>query len=230
MPDQTKEIAWHPWSGCSPISPSCLNCYRVPEDGDMVRKTARGPIFNGKLTFNEAQIDLPRKTPGSHLFQVCPHGDAFHENAPDAWLDQVFDMMESEDRHTFAVVTKRGERMLSYMKTRYGERLAPAHIFLGVLAERQYEADARIAALIAAPAASKYAIFYCLMGPIDIFAIPGADAYQLGKLKAVQIASDGWAKESIEDEWADKVAADFQRLGITASRHVLADDIATRGY
>ncbi len=122
-----KHLAWHPWSGCSPVSPSCLNCYAVPASGDLVHQTARGPIFNGRLTFNEALIDLPRQTEDRAEFQVCPHGDTFHENAPDAWLDSLFDVMESEDRHVFGVNTKRGDRMLTYLTARYGSGKAPGH-------------------------------------------------------------------------------------------------------
>ena len=224
------QLPWHPWTGCSPVSPSCLNCYAMPEDGDQIRKTARGPIWNGKLVFNEPQISVPSSTKGPHIFQVCPHGDAFHENAPDEWLDRVFDIMEREQRHVLALVTKRSERMLDYMLARYVKQPAPANILLGVLVERQYEANTRIANLVRAPASSKYLIFYCLMGPVDIFSIPDVEPYQLATMRAVQIASDGWARESVEEAWSDKVAEDFAKLGITATRQSLQTDIATRGW
>lgn len=52
-------VAWHPWSGCSPISPSCTNCYAVPrEKGELVDLTERGFVFNGKLRFNEKELLL----------------------------------------------------------------------------------------------------------------------------------------------------------------------------
>jgi protein gp37 len=46
---------------------------------------------------------------------VCAHGDLFHEDVPDEWIDRVFAVMALAPQHTFQVLTKRAERMAKYM-------------------------------------------------------------------------------------------------------------------
>jgi protein gp37 len=46
---------------------------------------------------------------------VCAHGDLFHPEVPDAWIDKVFAVMALCPRHTFQVLTKRPERMREYV-------------------------------------------------------------------------------------------------------------------
>jgi protein gp37 len=224
-----KQLAWHPWSGCSPVSPSCLNCYAVPASGDLVHQTARGPIFNGKLKFNEAQISVPADTPAPACFVVCPHGDTFHENAPDAWLDRVFDVMEREDRHIFSINTKRGDRMLGYLTARYDRGRAPAHIDFGIGAERQKEANERVAALMSAPVTIRHITFFALQGPIDVHAIPGVDAAELKTVHRVHVG-DGWLTASANPAWSRKVIEDFRDLGVRVFEDVLLESAALRGF
>src|SRR5690606_33826171 len=40
--------------------------------------------------------------------------DLFHEQVPDEYIDQVFDVMAQAPQHTFQVLTKRPERMRDY--------------------------------------------------------------------------------------------------------------------
>lgn len=224
-----KQLPWHPWSGCSPISPTCLNCYAVPESGDLVQQTRRGPVWNGTLRFNEDQIALPARTARPSYFQVCPHGDVFHENAPDDWIDRVFDEMKRERGHFYAVLTKRGDRMLKYLRERYNElRQVPAHIAIGVSVERQLEANQRIPALVNAPAQSKYLTVFAPLGPIDFNAIPGVSKRNLRTIKQAMIGS-GWLtapNPQVEEECARALRA----LGIVVTVSSLSEDVARRGF
>lgn len=232
-------IAWHPWSGCSPVSPGCLNCFAVPTDGrlslngepldDLVHQTVRGPVWNGKLRLNEKIIGLPSATRSASCFQVCPHGDPFHENAPDEWVDRIFAEMEACPRHRFIVMTKRAPRMEAYTVKRYAGRSAPPHIDFGVSMERQREADERIAALMKVPSHNRFAVFFSVLGPIDILAVPGVTEKQLASLRYAQIA-DGPLTVSASPEWAKKVEDDLNSLGVPVTRHVLQQSVAARGF
>ncbi|WP_353640933.1 DUF5131 family protein [Mesorhizobium sp. WSM2239] len=225
-----RRLPWHPWTGCSPISPSCLNCYAVPETGDLVVQTRRGPVWNGRLRFNEGEIDLPRRTPPHAYFDVCPHGDAFHESAPDAWLDRVFAVMEAERYQRFVVMTKRADRMLSYLSARYyGGRRAPGHIAFGVGVERQLEANQRIPALLAAPAQTKYLTVYALLGPLDLDAIPGVDRAALRQFCQV-IVGEGWLTPSADSDWYAPVVETIKAIGVPIMQSDLLADAERRGY
>ena len=61
--------------------------------------------------------------------------DLFHKEVPKAFIDAVFDTMESADWHTYQVLTKRSPRLRDYMSKRYADRDPPAHIWTGVSVE-----------------------------------------------------------------------------------------------
>ena len=61
--------------------------------------------------------------------------DLFHKGVPRAFVDAVFETMESADWHVFQVLTKRSSRMRTYVNARYRDRPAPAHIWMGVSVE-----------------------------------------------------------------------------------------------
>ena len=41
--------------------------------------------------------------------------DLFHEDVPDSFIEQVFEVMQKTQRHTFMVLTKRAARMEEYL-------------------------------------------------------------------------------------------------------------------
>jgi protein gp37 len=49
-----------------------------------------GPVWNGTVRFNEDWLLEPLKWRKPRRIFVCAHGDLFHENVPDEWIDQVF--------------------------------------------------------------------------------------------------------------------------------------------
>ena len=61
--------------------------------------------------------------------------DLFHTDVPDDYVDQVFERMETIDRHVYQLLTKRPERMRRYVRRRYGTALAPANIWFGTSVE-----------------------------------------------------------------------------------------------
>ena len=77
--------------------------------------TKAGPVWNGKVRFNEQWLDQPLRWTRPRMIFVCAHGDLFHESVPDEWLDRVFAVMALAPQHIFQVLTKRPERMLAYL-------------------------------------------------------------------------------------------------------------------
>ena len=101
------DATWNPVSGCTKVSAGCKHCYAE-------RLTQR---FGG--TFTDVKCHPDRLTiplhwrKGRRIFTVSM-GDLFHEAVPDEFIDRVFAIMALAPRHTFQILTKRPERMVSY--------------------------------------------------------------------------------------------------------------------
>ncbi|MGB3044149.1 MAG: phage Gp37/Gp68 family protein [Xanthobacteraceae bacterium] len=202
------DATWNPITGCSVLSPGCTNCYAMKLAGTRLRnhpsriglttKTKAGPVWNGTVRFNEQWLTQPLDWRKPKMVFVCAHGDLFHEDVPDEWIDRVFAVMALSPQHTFQVLTKRAERMRNYMatardrivtvtsdgnenvsvhtKTAYhstthlgGKVSWPVpNVWLGVSAEDQRRADERVPHLLATPAAVRFVSAEPLLGPIDL--------------------------------------------------------------
>jgi protein gp37 len=114
--------SWQPAIGCSVQSPGCTFCYAANLAGT---RLAHVPAYEG-LTVRNADTDvieyngtvrlLPERLgePGkwrkpSRIF-VGSMTDLFHDEVPDEYIAQVFDVIAATPRHTFQVLTKRIQR------------------------------------------------------------------------------------------------------------------------
>lgn len=209
MADQSKiewtDATWNPVTGCSVVSPGCTNCYAMrlagtrlkhhPSRAGLTRDSKAGPVWNGTVRFNEEWLTQPLQWKRPRMVFVCAHGDLFHEDVPDAWIDQVFAVMALSPQHTFQVLTKRAARMRAYIEEviasgrwllwkhpQFGHDIfdpfaAQWHImmrkvWLGVSAEDQRRADERVPDLLATPAGVRFVSAEPLLGPIDFNRIP----------------------------------------------------------
>ena len=187
------DATWNPITGCSVVSPGCTNCYAMKLAGGrmqhhwsragLTEDTKAGPVWNGEVRFNEAWLDLPLRWKRPRSIFVCAHGDLFHEDVPDDWIDRVFAIMARAKDHRFQVLTKRPERMQGYLlerpsvlKSRWaaaGASYAIPHpplpnVWLGISAEDQRRADERVPPLLDTPAALRFISAEPLLGPIDL--------------------------------------------------------------
>jgi protein gp37 len=146
------EQTWNPIVGCSIISPGCTNCYAMrdawrkhhnpitPHYHGLTRKVNGSPVWTGKLAIaSDAAIELPQKRKKPTTYFVNSMGDLFHEDAPRAWIDRCFAVMEAAPQHTFQILTKRPHVMLGYVS----DRKPHPHIWLGTSAEDQRRYDER---------------------------------------------------------------------------------------
>lgn len=204
----TAGATWQPITGCSVVSPGCTNCYamglaggrlqRHPSRAGLTAPSKAGPVWTGEVRFNEQWLDQPLRWREKRRIFVCAHGDLFHENVPDEWIDRVFAVMALAAQHIFIVLTKRASRMREYFlavdraerigwaeaaiattevlpRLRSGQYRGPVHrrlpipnVWLMVSAEDQQRADERIPELLATPAAVRGVSLEPLLGPIDL--------------------------------------------------------------
>jgi protein gp37 len=100
--------------------------------------------------------------------------DLFHERVPDHFIERVFSTMVRADQHVFQVLTKRSERMMSWVNARYrfanessDMPLLPRNIWLGVSVENQTFTK-RIIHLQATPARTRFLSVEPLISEIQL--------------------------------------------------------------
>lgn len=148
---------------CEKISPGCAHCYAsalqsrfktpafpgVAREGDTV--PLDGALRTGVTPYlDETKLDevLRRRKPTRYFW--CDMTDLFGWWVRDEWLDKCFAAMAATPQHTHLVLTKRPDRMLSYMqgvrsKTEGG--FAKRGVALAAWAREHWPADA-LAALM----------------------------------------------------------------------------------
>jgi protein gp37 len=122
---------WNPTTGCTKVSDGCDHCYaeRFAERWRGIPGNYFQKGFDVLLRPN--MLDRPASWKGRRLVFVNSMSDLFHVDISDEYIDQVFERMESVDRHTYQLLTKRPERMRRYVRKRYGAEQAPLNIWFG---------------------------------------------------------------------------------------------------
>jgi protein gp37 len=130
MSDRSKiewtDATWNPLVGCSRVSQGCVNCYAerhayrfARQAGTVYEGTAKlvngKPTFTGRVNINARMLDAPLRWRRPRRIFVNSMSDLFHENVPDTVINVIFAIMSLAPQHTFQVLTKRPERMLSYL-------------------------------------------------------------------------------------------------------------------
>lgn len=140
------DSTWPIVQGCDPVSQACVNCYAVPLLWRLAHNPnpkISGPLqglvekhvnragetilrFTGKLALREDRLTWPLEWKEPRRIFVPSHGDIFHKDVPDAFLDKIFAVMALCPQHTFQVLTKRSKRMREYFAGAANQRSAQA--------------------------------------------------------------------------------------------------------
>lgn len=204
------DATWQIITGCSVDTPGCKLCYAMdlagtrlknhPSRVGLTRVVNGKHVWTGEVRFNDGWLQQPLQWKKPRLIFVAAHGDLFHPNVKDEWLDQIFATMNLAHWHTFQILTKRSERMRQYLcsDTTPGRQWAQIgaiagkakladkeivtasnrldrplpNVHVGVSCEDQKRANLRVPDLLATPAAKRFVSAEPLLGPID-FATPG---------------------------------------------------------
>lgn len=116
---------WNPITGCTKISPGCLNCYAESQTRRFHKKltgqpftawTVRAQRESGQpaVTLHPERLGLPLHWRKPSMVFVNSMSDLFHEDVPFEFIDRVFAVMAVAHWHTFQLLTKRPERMVEY--------------------------------------------------------------------------------------------------------------------
>ena len=127
-------------------------------------RTSRGSTCNCALSACASRSNGRSRAASSST--PCPISS--HDEVPEAYIRQVFDVMEEAGQHTFQVLTKRAER---------ARQLAPSlpwpsNVWLGVSVENKYWTR-RIDDLREVPAAVRFLSCEPLLGPLHDLDLTG---------------------------------------------------------
>ena len=166
------DATWNPVTGCTKITRGCDNCYAA-RFAERWRGIPGHPYEQGfDLRLWPSRLDQPERWRKRRMIFVNSMSDLFHKHVPREFIDDVFDRMETTDRHTYQVLTKRSPRMRNYLRRRYSGAAAPAHIWCGVSVE-DLSGRARIRHLQEAPAAVRFLSIEPLIGPVGNINLEG---------------------------------------------------------
>lgn len=208
------DATWNPVTGCSKITAGCDNCY-AERFSERFRGVPGHPFENGfDLTLRPHRLEQPLTWKQPRRIFVNSMSDLFHKEVPIAFIDKVFDTMEQAHWHTFQVLTKRSSLMNKYLRKRYGDQLAPPHIWLGVSVE-DAQNTVRLTHLRKAQAAVKFVSFEPLLGSVGKVDLSGFDWVIVGGESGPRARpmEEAWAIEIRDQCLKTKVAFFFKQWG-----------------
>jgi len=210
MADSTQiewtDSTWNPVTGCSKITAGCDFCY-AERFSERFRGVEAHPFENGfDLTLRPTRLSQPLQWRQPRRIFVNSMSDLFHKEVPFSFVDSVFETMEKADWHTYQVLTKRSSLLVRYLRRRYGEGLAPPHIWLGVSVENE-DNEVRIKHLKTAQASVKFVSFEPLIGSVGPIDLKGIDWAIVG-------GESGPRSRPMAEEWALEIRDQCKEDGV----------------
>jgi protein gp37 len=201
---------WNPVTGCGKVSPGCAHCY-AEAFAERFRGVPGHPYQQGfDLRLWPERLELPLRWRRPRLIFANSMSDLFHEEVPDAFVHQVFAVMERASRHTFQVLTKRHERLAELAP----HLPWPPNVWMGVSIENRrfvHRADH----LRQVPAAVRFISAEPLLGALEGLRLDGIDWLIAGgesghRARPLELA---WVRELIARCRAAGVACFVKQLG-----------------
>lgn len=146
------EHTWNPTVGCTKISPGCKHCYAETMAKRLQAMGTPGYENAFALTLLPERLDDPRGRKKPTVYFVNSMSDLFHDKVPDAFIEQVFEVIAATPHHTYQILTKRAARMARFFR----KRVVPANAWLGVSVEDRKYGVPRIDHLRKVPASIRF--------------------------------------------------------------------------
>lgn len=179
------DATWPLIAGCDLESPACTNCYAmntaawlerigVPLYAGLTHATKAGPVWNGKINIAPEHVwTQPLRWKRPRRIFLTSMGDVFHPGVTDETLHRAFAIMAAAHWHTFLVLTKRHERMRSFLSdpgtqghiadaarreglTIPGDAWPLPNVWAGVTVEDNQRASERLPVLLDTPAVRRW--------------------------------------------------------------------------
>jgi protein gp37 len=120
------EATWNPIAGCKVLSPGCTNCYAMQMAARLqtmgmakyagtTRKSGKRHVWTGRVNFDKAALAAPLAWKKPQRIFVHSMSDLLQDKADEAFIRQVWRVIEQAHWHSFQILTKRPERMLEIL-------------------------------------------------------------------------------------------------------------------
>ena len=197
------EQTWNPTVGCTKISAGCKNCYAEKMAHRLQAMGTPGYENGFQLTVLPQRLDDPIKRKRPTTYFVNSMSDLFHDNIPDAYIDQVFAVIQKTPQHTYQILTKRAARMARYFKT----RPAPKNAWLGVSVENKKHGVGRIDYLRKVPAHIRFLSVEPLLEDVGVLNLTDIHWVIVG-------GESGPKARPMKSEWAESVRKQCLEQGV----------------
>jgi protein gp37 len=127
------------------------------------RKSGKRHVWTGRVNIDKTALTAPLNWKKPQRIFVNSMSDLFQDKADEAFIRQVWRVMERAHWHSFQVLTKRPERMLDFLSKPEFPTLP--NVWLGTSVESEDYLD-RIDLLRRVPARVRFISFEPLLGPI----------------------------------------------------------------
>lgn len=170
------DYTWTPMHGCSKISAGCNSCWAFSMAkrlaGMNVKGYSKEDPFRVVCDREKLKEPLLHKKPA--VIGVSFMGDLFHDDVPMMFIHQVFLTMMWSKQHRFMILTKRPERLQKFIDQYQNWNVLPwnpddfSHVWFGVTAENQEQADKRVPVLLSMPVVNRFVSIEPMLEGIDL--------------------------------------------------------------
>lgn len=212
------------WTGCTKISPGCLNCYAETTDkrASAKVKTEQGWGPGKPRKLNESTWKQPlfwnkkstiRKT---GMFRVLcgTTCDVFDAEVPPEWREALFKIIKDTPNLIWMVLTKRAANIKEMLPKDWGEGYP--NVWLGVTTEDRTRFDERVPLLREIPATAKFLSAEPLLESLRGVDLTGIDWVVTGSEsggKHVRITKEKWFTDLRDDCYLQDVVFFFSQWG-----------------
>ena len=200
------DATWNPVAGCSLASSGCKNCYAmhmarrleamgVEKYKGLTNKRGRNVTWNGAIRLDKKSLETPRRWKKSRKIFVNSMSDLFHESVPDEFVLEVWKVMAETPHHNYQILTKRPERMKTFV-TQCVKKVLP-NVWLGTTVESK-DVSGRIEHLRETPAAIRFISFEPLIDSVGRINLKDIHWAIVG-------GESGSKARPIKEEWIDQI-------------------------
>jgi protein gp37 len=218
--------------GCTPCSPGCDHCWsagmahRFRRGETEGRYTDKNGRFDGTITLHLDRLEKAVRVRKPQVFSLW--NDLFHESVPSQFINDAWNLMFNNNKHTYLVLTKRPARMAKWLRMAaivrhwHPEEICPDNIYLGLTSCNQAEADAKIPIFLRAPG-KKFLSVEPMLEDIDLSEWVGrahhpADcghSYAFSVFDAVLCGAEtGPGARPVDPDWVRSIRDQCQSAGV----------------
>jgi len=190
-PIEWTEMTWNPVSGCTKVSPGCMNCYAERMAKRLKAMGAARYQDGFALRTHESALQEPLRWKSPRKIFVNSMSDLFHKDVPLEFIQRAFEIMGRCPQHQFQILTKRAGRLRELAP---GLNWAP-NIWMGVSVEDQ-KRSRRAVDLSYVPAHIRFLSIEPLLGPIKQLPLDGIHWVIVG-------GESGPGARSVDPRWVD---------------------------